>query len=72
VEECSKVVEDVRFWRRKRFVACQRRYCSLREADILPVQRTLTDEEMAAAKKKYGQGKALLASALADMIRYAG
>ncbi len=70
-DECSKVVEDIRFWRRKRFTECQRHYSAFREDDILPPRRAITNEEIAAAKKQHGQGKIMLVHALEDMVRYA-
>jgi hypothetical protein len=72
-DECSKIADDIRFWRRKRFTTTGERYCTFKQSDIVPPppSAAATPEEMAARKKKHHEAKAMLAETLERMIGYA-
>ena len=72
-DECSKIVDDIRFWRRKRFTATCERYCTFKQSDIVPPppSAAATREELEARKKKHEEAKALLCKTLQEVIRHA-
>jgi hypothetical protein len=71
---CTKIVEDIKFWRRGHFLRCRDLYCSFQESDIeLPRPNTPAgmQEYMKANRKKREESTAILRGTLDKIIKYA-
>ena len=69
-----KIIEDIRWWRRKRFIKQWNRYCGFKHSDLelpRPNSPAALEECMRANKKKREESVALFCAILEKMIRIA-